>query len=41
MSKFKDTLSLPKTEYPMKANLKDLEIKILEYWKEIDLYKLQ
>ena len=41
MSKFKDTLYLPKTDYAMRANLKELEIKILEYWQEIDLYKLQ
>ena len=30
MSKFKDTLYLPKTDYAMRANLKELEIKILE-----------
>ena len=34
---YKDTLNLPKTEFPMKANLPQKEPQILEKWK--DLYK--
>lgn len=35
---YKDTLNLPKTAFPMKANLLKKEPEILNYWKEIDLY---
>ena len=35
---YKSTLNLPKTDFPMKANLVKKEPKFLEYWKEIDLY---
>ncbi len=35
---YKSTLNLPKTDFPMKANLKDLEPKILASWKSQDLY---
>ena len=38
---FKDTIFLPKTNFPMKAGLPDKEPKILERWKQLDLYKLQ
>ncbi|MDX1582583.1 MAG: isoleucine--tRNA ligase [Thermoanaerobaculia bacterium] len=35
--KWKDTLNLPKTDFPMKAGLPVNEPKRLEQWKEIDL----
>ncbi|MCS7280509.1 MAG: isoleucine--tRNA ligase [Desulfobacterota bacterium] len=35
---YKDTLNLPKTEFPMKANLPQKEKEILEYWSKIDVY---
>ncbi len=35
---YKDTLSLPKTDFSMKANLVNLEPKILEKWYKMDLY---
>lgn len=35
---FKNTLNLPKTDFPMKANLSQKEPEILEKWEEIDLY---
>jgi isoleucyl-tRNA synthetase len=38
---FKDTIFLPKTNFPMKAGLPGKEPKILERWKELDLYNLQ
>ncbi|CCV64446.1 Isoleucyl-tRNA synthetase [Alteracholeplasma palmae J233] len=36
---FKDTLLMPKTDFPMRGNLGVNEINIQEYWKKIDLYK--
>lgn len=39
MTNYKDTLNLPKTAFPMKANLSQREPKMLERWSEIDLYK--
>lgn len=33
-----ETLNLPRTRFPMKANLASREPKILERWKQIDLY---
>ena len=36
---YKTTLNLPKTSFPMKANLANREPKALERWKEIDLYQ--
>lgn len=38
MSEYKDTLNLPKTEFPMKANLAQREPLILKKWEEINLY---
>jgi isoleucyl-tRNA synthetase len=38
MADWKDTLNLPRTEFPMKANLQTTEPKTLAWWKEIDLY---
>ncbi len=35
---YKDTLNLPATEFPMKANLTQKELEILERWEKIDLY---
>jgi len=35
----KDNINLPKTAFPMKANLQNKEPEILDYWKKIDLYK--
>ncbi len=37
---YKDTLNLPSTGFPMKANLSRREPEIMSYWKEIDLYRL-
>jgi isoleucyl-tRNA synthetase len=37
---YKATLNLPKTDFPMKANLKDLEPKILARWHEQGVYRL-
>jgi isoleucyl-tRNA synthetase len=33
-------LRLPKTDFPMQANLSSLEPRIHQYWKDIDLYNL-
>ena len=42
MTDYKDTLNLPKTDFPMKANLANREPQIQKRWSEIDLYaKLQ
>jgi len=37
---YKDTLNLPKAQFPMKANLVKKEPEILKRWDEIGLYKL-
>lgn len=39
MSEYKNTLNLPQTEFPMKANLAQREPSILQKWQEIDLYQ--
>lgn len=36
---WKDTLCLPKTDFPMKAQLNKKEPQILKTWDEIDIYK--
>ncbi len=36
---YKDTLNLPKTDFPMKANLANREPETLKRWEEIDLYQ--
>jgi len=42
MSKdYRDTVQLPRTDFPMKAGLPALEPKILERWRAIGLYRLQ
>ena len=33
------TLNLPKTDFPMRANLPINEPKILEFWKNMNIYK--
>ena len=38
LSNYKDTLNLPKTAFPMKANLANREPAMLKFWDEIDLY---
>ncbi|MBI5612380.1 MAG: isoleucine--tRNA ligase, partial [Gammaproteobacteria bacterium] len=38
MSDYKNTLNLPHTDFPMKANLANREPAILARWREIDLY---
>lgn len=35
---YKNTVFLPKTDFPMKANLAKREPDFLKYWKEVDLY---
>ncbi len=35
----KKTVHLPRTDFPMKANLGRLEPKLLEYWSKINLYQ--
>src|SRR4029453_3528848 len=39
MDRWKDTLNLPRTGFPMKANLATSEPQALERWKEIRLYE--
>src|SRR3990167_3863020 len=38
MTDYKDTLNLPETTFPMKADLAKREPQLLNYWQEIDLY---
>jgi isoleucyl-tRNA synthetase len=40
MADWKDTLNLPRTDFPMKANLQTAEPQALARWKEIGLYEL-
>lgn len=39
MSEYKNTLNLPYTDFPMKANLAQREPEILQKWENLDLYK--
>jgi isoleucyl-tRNA synthetase len=39
MSEYKATLNLPKTSFPMRANLNKNEPKMLAYWEEINAYE--
>ena len=39
MTDYKATLNLPKTSFPMKANLAQREPGILRQWQELDLYR--
>ena len=36
---YKGTLNLPKTSFPMKANLKALEMRLQKQWEEMNLYQ--
>ncbi|HEC13245.1 MAG TPA: isoleucine--tRNA ligase [Acidiferrobacteraceae bacterium] len=39
MTDYKDTLNLPQTDFPMRANLANREPEVLKHWDEIGLYK--
>ncbi|MEX0618396.1 MAG: isoleucine--tRNA ligase [Pseudohongiellaceae bacterium] len=39
MSDYKDTLNLPSTAFPMKANLAGREPEMLKKWRQMDLYR--
>lgn len=39
MSDYKDTLNLPRTDFPMRADLANREPARLEKWRELDLYR--
>jgi len=39
MTDYKDTLNLPKTSFPMRANLSQREPAVLARWQELDLYR--
>lgn len=39
MAQYKETLNLPKTAFPMKANLSQREPDALKRWQEMDLYR--
>ena len=39
MGKYDKTLNLPKTDFPMRANLPKREPEILRFWDEIDIYR--
>ena len=36
---YKDTLFLPQTDFPMRANLSQREPEYLKFWYDIDLYE--
>jgi len=38
MTDYKNTLNLPQTDFPMKANLSQREPEILKKWQEINIY---
>jgi isoleucyl-tRNA synthetase len=38
MTDYKDTLNLPKTAFPMKADLAKREPEFLAYWEKVDIY---
>ena len=40
MTDYKDTLNLPKTDFPMKGNLSQREPEMLRQWQDMDLYAL-
>lgn len=39
MKDYKDTLNLPKTDFPMRANLPQREPALIRYWQDINLYE--
>ena len=38
---YSNTMNLPKTDFPMRANLPEREPEILKQWQEKDIYKMQ
>ncbi|MDH3514930.1 MAG: class I tRNA ligase family protein, partial [Gammaproteobacteria bacterium] len=38
MNDYKNTLNLPQTDFPMKANLAGREPEVLQHWQKINLY---
>ena len=40
MADYKDTLNLPNTAFPMKANLAQREPELLKHWERLDIYDL-
>ena len=40
MTDYKNTLNLPRTDFPMKANLVQREPQLLERWAQVDLYQM-
>ena len=36
---YKDSLNLPKTDFPMRANLSKKEPEMLKMWEEINIYQ--
>ena len=38
-NKYSSTVLLPKTDFPMRAGLAQKEPKILDFWKQINLYQ--
>ncbi|MCP5159617.1 MAG: isoleucine--tRNA ligase [Gammaproteobacteria bacterium] len=41
MADYKDTLNLPQTAFPMRADLAKREPDLLRYWQELELYRRQ
>lgn len=39
MTDYKDTINLPSTEFPMRANLAKREPEVLQHWESIDIYQ--
>ena len=39
MTNYKDTINLPRTEFPMRANLAKREPDMLKFWNDINLYQ--
>lgn len=39
MAKFDETLNLPKTDFPMRANLPKREVEFLKFWEEQNIYE--
>ncbi len=37
-SEYRKTLNLPKTDFPMRADLREMEPRLQRFWEEIDLY---
>jgi isoleucyl-tRNA synthetase len=39
MKDYKDTLNLPKTDFPMRGNLPKREPEILKHWQDLNIYQ--